>query len=493
MAALTERAGDGVVPPPLSAFAVPGLAVLVPLGISAATVLSSDRFYHWFILPVTACGILIGWDAARWALGRVDLVDPVGVIGVYGFFFYFLAPLLHVAWDHWMRYVIGPADWRPLLGGMAVVNLCGLALYRWTVAATAALRLRRVARELHGSTFAVLVIIALGVAAAAYAVILLEFGGVAGLVETFERQTAAFSGKGWLLVLAESFPLVAALGMIELLRRRRITNIPTLLAGGALFVMLVFVFAGFRGSRSAIVFPVLWAGGMVHVMLRPVRRSFLIPAIALCLAFMYFYGFYKNVGRQAVQALESAQAREVLVAQTGRSLRTLVLGDFGRSDVQALLLDRLYGPAPRTELAWGRTYVAGVASVVPRALWPGRPLGKIVEGTEALYGVWFFLPERYATNVYGLAGEALLNFGAIGAVASFAFLGVVVGSARRFSAAVPRGDPRGYVVPLVTCLCLVVLIGDLDNVAYGAVQHTLVPGLVLWLSMGRARVASTPS
>jgi len=181
------------------------------------------------------------------------------------------------------------------------------------------------------------------------------------------------------------------------------------------------------------------------------------------------------------------------VAQTGRSRRTLVLGDFGRSDVQALLLDRLYGPAPRAELAWGRTYVADVASVVPRALWPGRPLGKVVEGTAALYGVWYFLPERYASNVYGLAGEALLNFGAIGAVASFAFLGIVVGSARRFSAAVPRGDPRGYFVPLMTCLSLAVLIGDLDNVVLDTIRNALVPGVVLWLAMRPARMVFTPS
>src|SRR5262249_20499992 len=93
MSAVAPRPAERGAEPPLSAFAVPALALLVPLSISAWVVWHSDRFHHWFVLPVTACGILIGWDAARWLLGKVDLVDPVGVIGIYGFFFYFLAPL----------------------------------------------------------------------------------------------------------------------------------------------------------------------------------------------------------------------------------------------------------------------------------------------------------------------------------------------------------------------------------------------------------------
>src|SRR5438128_351446 len=162
MAAVTLRSADRAVPPPLSAFAVPALAVLVPLSISAWVVWHSDRFHHWFVLPVTACGILIGWDAARWLLGKVDLFDPVGVIGIYGLFFYFLAPLLHVLWDEWMRYIASPPDWRPLLGSMAILNFVGLALYRLTLAATVTLRFRRVSWQLHGTTFMALLILALG-------------------------------------------------------------------------------------------------------------------------------------------------------------------------------------------------------------------------------------------------------------------------------------------------------------------------------------------
>ena len=80
---------------------------------------ASPPMAHWFVVPVWLCRMLIGRDAVDWFRGRLDLLDPAGIIGVIGVHFFFLAPLLHVAWDSWMLYVEPPPDWRPWLGGMA--------------------------------------------------------------------------------------------------------------------------------------------------------------------------------------------------------------------------------------------------------------------------------------------------------------------------------------------------------------------------------------
>jgi hypothetical protein len=80
----------------------------------------------------------------------------------------------------------------------------------------------------------------------------------------------------------------------------------------------------------------------------------------------------------------------------------------------------------------------------------------------------------------------------LGAVASAAGLAFAVGAAGRFAAAVPPGDPRRYFVPLLTGLGLVILTDDLDNLVYTALRNALVPGIVLWLSMRRARTMSPP-
>jgi hypothetical protein len=93
-------------------------------------VASSDDFWHWFVLPVLCCGILISKEAVDWIRGRQDLFDPVGIIGLLGFHFFFLAPLLHVHLDYWLEYVVLPPDMRGWLGKMAMINVIGLLLYR---------------------------------------------------------------------------------------------------------------------------------------------------------------------------------------------------------------------------------------------------------------------------------------------------------------------------------------------------------------------------
>ena len=93
-------------------------------------VVASHQLLHWFVIPVLFCGILIVIDAVDWFRGQLDIFDPVGIIGLIGFHFFFLAPLIHVYWDYWMRLVIPPPNWRDWLGGMAFLNFLGLLAYR---------------------------------------------------------------------------------------------------------------------------------------------------------------------------------------------------------------------------------------------------------------------------------------------------------------------------------------------------------------------------
>src|SRR5271163_3327239 len=56
----------------------------VMVAVSEFCALSSSRFQHWFLIPVSLCGILIGIDAVEWLRGRVDLYDPAGIVGLLG-------------------------------------------------------------------------------------------------------------------------------------------------------------------------------------------------------------------------------------------------------------------------------------------------------------------------------------------------------------------------------------------------------------------------
>src|SRR5437867_510286 len=77
--------------------------LVVGLGIA---VLSMPALQHWFVIPCLISALLLLGDAVAWATGEVDLLSARGVVAVYGLHFFFLAPVLHVAGNYWLPYVV---------------------------------------------------------------------------------------------------------------------------------------------------------------------------------------------------------------------------------------------------------------------------------------------------------------------------------------------------------------------------------------------------
>lgn len=94
--------------------------------------------------------------------------------------------------------------------------------------------------------------------------------------------------------------------------------------------------------------------------------------------------------------------------------------------------------------------------------------------------------------MYGLAGEAMLNFGPLGVPVAFAALGVIVGCTRRWIKTLKRGDPRRLMLPLLLSLCLVALIGDSDNIVVLLLEDAVFPFFVLALVSTRRCRAGGP-
>lgn len=474
------------------------LIALVASGIlSAAGLVLVDRLAHWFVVPVLACGVIIGRDAVDWMRRRVDLLDPVGVIGLLGVHLFFLAPLLHVALDVWMPYVEPPADWRTWLGWMAVVNAVGLLAYQLTRALGHRWGSRRrpaVAWLVSPRRCLPVLGLALLGTLAAQALAYRLHGGFLGYVEAAVANDPSFEGMGWLFMISERFPIVALLGFVMLARGRASLRRGPVLAAvlAGVFLAQLLLFGGLRGSRSMMVWTMFWAIGSVHVWVRPLSRPALALAGLVLLAFMYGYGLYKGAGLEALRVWDKPALARELEEETGRTIPATVLGDLGRSDVQAYLLYRLTeGPGA---YAWGRTYVGGVSLLIPKALWPARPPTKEKEGTDALYGAGAYTPgELVASNVYGLAGEAMLNFGPLGPLAAFALLGIGVGFVRGRYAALAFPDLRWLLYPYVVLACVVGLVGDSDNLVFFLVNDGLVPLVVVALCRRARHLSPAPA
>ncbi len=433
---------------------------------------------HWFLLPVVLCGILLGADLSAWVRRGMDPVDPVGLIAALGYLGLFLAPLLHVALNTWQPYIFAPADRRLWLGNMALINLVSVFLYR--AARRASSRIgrhgdRRVGLQKHisvwvGDRLSVAIAVGVLVSLVANVAIWLEFGGLSGYVAAFETGAVSFVGKGWLFSLSEPLPILVGLWVVA--KRWAVEETPVRTLSGAAFAALLaapvmaVAFTGIlRGSRSIPVITVAWVVGLYHVGVRRVSPRFLVWSGVLVLVMMYVVGFYKASGLEGLRiALGGAQAREQLSTETNRTPTAILLGDLGRADVQAQVL---YAVADYSlgDYALGSTYVGDAASVLlPDSVWPGRPEGKSGPGTRALYGDYLSSGSFKASNIYGLGGEALLNFGVVGPPLAFAVLGLVVGRFSRWGSRLQRGDPRLLLLPFAVLCCVLLFLNDFDNV-----------------------------
>jgi hypothetical protein len=466
------------------------------VAIAAWLAFTNEALIHWFVLPVIACGVLVGQDAVEYLRGRRSMFDPVGILGLFGVHFFFLAPLLHVAWDSYLEsYIEQSLDWREWLGYMALLNVASLCLYRlghrraaaW--GADAAPRHRwQCDRKLLLWACAAGLLISGSIQMAYYA----SQGGILGYIDTVTADVgvseadSAQAGMGIVFMVSESFPILAIIFYVVATERKKYLRVAgVILAVLVGFFLLKLLFGGLRGSRASIVWALFWAAGIIHVWVRPLSRKFVVVGLCFLVTFMYLYGFYKGLGRDVFAAMEEGRLTE----KSQRSWATMLLGDLGRSDVQAFLLHRIQRADSDYELAWGRTYVGTFALLVPRSLWPERPPIKTKEGTDAMYGAGTYARGKwYSSKVYGIAGETMLNFGPWAVPFGYLLFGVVVGRLQRMLRVLQPGDTRLLIFPFLVMWCFSIIQSDSDNLLFNFIKDGMMPLTVVFL--GSRRIAT---
>ncbi|MER3422057.1 MAG: hypothetical protein C4293_01300, partial [Nitrospiraceae bacterium] len=323
------------------------------------------------------------------------------------------------------------------------------------------------------------------------------YGGILGYIARYEEalqvgDTLAapegFRGMGILFTVSESFPIVAMIAFTLYATRSKVARSCPVLVGALLvYFLLLLLFGGLRGSRSNTIYSLFWGVGMIHVLVRPISRKMIAVGCIFVIGFMYLYSFYKEAGLKAVTLLQEGASTVEMERKTRRTLEGAILGDLGRSDIQAFLLYRLWPTPVDYEYAWGRTYVGAMALVIPRSIWPERPATKVKEGTEALYGRGSHKPELWeSSHVYGLAGEAILNFGVLSAPLAFLVLGLVMKAIRGFFAALDRQDIRLLMLPFMVIFVVDLLTGDSDNLLWFVVKYGMVPFFVIMSGSARS-------
>jgi len=455
--------------------------------ITTIVLLSSNAVVHWFVIPVSVCGVLIGTDAIEWFRGRTDLYDLGGIIGLVGFHFFYLAPLLHVSWNYWLR-VPAPPDWREWLGYMGVLNMVGLVLYRVCRATIKDKAIPNTYWQINTSRFQRLLPACIVISLALQLWTYRQFGGISGYMQSRMNSSDAFKGWGWIFMFSECAPILVTFAVVSYFQNRKVSW-PIIASTVFGFFALQMFFGGLRGSRSATVAVLFWIVGCIHLLVRPVSKKLVCAGCIFLGVFMYLYGFYKSRGTGATEALAGSEAREHMAEDTGRTPEFLILEDFGRADIQAYILFKLTRYDSEFRYADGRTYLGALALLVPHWIMDDKPATTIKEGTEIQNA-----PGRYApvilesSRVYGLAGESMLNFGPLSVPIVYGFYGLLVGYFRRAANALCRNDARLLLLPFAVYVCISLFIGDSDNVVFGLVKNGFVPLLVVFYSVHRLTV-----
>lgn len=449
--------------------------------------LSSDKLQHWFLVPVSICGVLVGTDAIDWIRGRRDLYDPIGIIGIYCVHWFYVAPLLNVQWDYFISDVAAPPDWRDWLGYMAILNAAGLVLYRVGRSLfKAKAKLQGVFWKVDRTKARIVLPLFIAISAIAQTFVYARFGGITGYIDSRMDDPNAWVGLGPLFMISESAPILLTFFVVIRMQQHKI-NWTKAFAAMAILCLVQLYFGGLRGSRSETVELFFWVVGCVHLLVRPVPRRVIYIGCAFLYAFMYFYAFYKSMGKNATEAYTaSAEDREYLEKKTNKTAKGLLLGDFGRADLQAYILFRAVTDSKDLDYAKGRTYLAALSLWIPRSIMPNRPDSKLREGTEFQYGSGYD-PNYPSSRVYGIATESILNFGPFAAPFAYGVLGLFVGWFRRAVNRFRSGDARFLLVPLVVYECMSVIGGDSDNLVFGLAKNGFLPVLVVILCTVKRR------
>ncbi len=472
-AVTTTSVSDWSAPASESAAMDYALATVCVVLVVASCMAASAPCRHWFVVPVAICGVLTGSDVVAWLRQRVDTFDPKGIVGAIWFHGTFVAPLLHVSLEAHSRFFHSQVlDWPGWFGRMAMLTAAGLVLYKLSQSyffhcSSSA----RTSRRLSDGTFALLLTLAIAICAVAAGVIFVKFGALHKESDARLGGAATLIHLSWLLMLGDALPMLVAVLVIRFLsmpdRSRSVATV-----GMLLIALLVFQFLmlGFRGSRSAIIFALFLVAALCHYRLRRIGITWVLVSVFSLGIGGYYYKFFKRFGTSGLAAVRSADEHWLLSRRSDITPLNAFLGDLSRAEIQTFELYRLLEHGDEYKLRWGRTYLSAVLTFIPRAVWPTKPTeeyGKVAAGTDLQHGEGtFLLGARDSSRVYGLAGEAMLNFGAAGVPVAYLVYGSLLGWYRRKLTTMHPDDDRFYLVPLFTLVACLGAFGDANNTIF---------------------------
>ena len=432
---------------------------------------------------------------AQWISGEIDAFDPLGLLALFAVHFFGVTPMYQYAsasypylqWDSvtnsWVVYwfIVNSI----LMSGFFFVvtrKAAGIVF-----ASRESQNIRRplvptfyekaVAHKIRSSAILLLL-----VAVALKILILAKFGGIGGIISAYQdrleqgvTQYNPLAGLGALVYLSDAAPVLASIVIV--LTCVIIKPVRGSVWGGwmlAIGIPVSFLYVGLVGSRSNTVYTAFILLCYASMFWKKFKAINIIVGGVLMVVFMNSYLAYKFGGIEAVFN-ENAKKAAFVARQLENPLEFLLIRDFGRMDVQVLAMREMFdeGYPP----AWGRSYVGGVFSIVPSAIFPDRPENFTLEKTEIIFPGMTLNGEKATTLVFGGAGEAWVNWKWLAPFGIVPYYFVVIFCIFYFRAGV-FGRWNKLLCPVYSLVPIALLVYDSNSMLYFLAQFALCPLII---------------
>lgn len=404
----------------------------------------------------------------------------------------FIAPVIHIVTDLYPRYVVLPTDITQAMTNLALLQLLGHAVYFFAcrIFSKKQPELEAAARspvnnwdDLKKVRFWLSAFAILSLGLFIYTILL--SGGPSAWLASQLNYREDLVASGTVLSLAEAFPTlffivyVLSLKMSRLTRRQQNHRI---VIAFIILMGLIFITSGLRGSRANVVWPALSAIVLIHLLFFKVRAQTIAIVAIIGLAFAGVYDVYKKTGPEGVESFQSGTLETTgNMTEYGFGLPSMILGDFSRAGTQMLVLDRWGSGAYSPYM--GATYVGGTLQFVPGVEPYEAFPTKRVASTEILYGQGAASTgDNLSSRIYGLQGEALINFGFLGAILIFIPYSIIISRAESLYARALKSSriSISVFIALLMPAFLLLFLSDLDNVIRNLTSSLLLPLLAFF-------------
>jgi oligosaccharide repeat unit polymerase len=251
-------------------------------------------------------------------------------------------------------------------------------------------------------------------------------GGLSAYISSLSTRASFFYGQAYLTQVVLPFTVAVFVYFSIVLLRPNISRPQRLTV--SVLLLLTMVGDALTGGRAALILGALLPLGIIFQMVyRPIKARTLF--VGLSIALVFFVGS-RVLTRDSQYSVNASQSAFSLFVSQLSHLPAATIG--GKDAVPYDSLVTLAGAEQQhlSSLQYGTTYLPIITFLIPRAIWPNKPLGGA--------NTWF--TQRYYPEFYGKShtetsvseiGELYLNFGAAGVLLVMFLLGVAVAALYR--------------------------------------------------------------